>query len=184
MNSQQVHKILQDKIPHIQNHVSLISHGGCGQFALELSRAIRAQGKRCAVVLINRGYRISDVTYTLEQHKTKDINTAWCRILEGGGGNLCNGHLAVKYGNSLYDDSGLIKTAHAISEPINDKTLSKSLNYGRHWNDTFVVSNRGKDTQDIFKQFLNKVLKGGDIPPAPAPRQRENTGFYKFEGTL
>ena len=161
ITSKQVHNVLANVMPKIQSKVDRISWGGCGEFSLELSRALRAKGKKCSVVLVDLGYDEDDVFDMLNVCDTKSISTAWNRILsEGSYSSLKNGHIAVKYGNKLYDDSGDITGEHiAISGAISDKVLSKAIKDDGHWNGTFKSWNEGMDTRAVFKKYLNRVLK-------------------------
>jgi hypothetical protein len=159
--SRTVYDRLSKRLPLVQGVVHDINAGGCGEFALELSRALRAKGEKCSVVISGDISFKSDVQEMLRNCQTKDINTAWLKILNGEVPNqsLRNVHLAVMYEGLPWGCRGELGCCYdVLSRPIKDSVLEMAVGRGEFWNSDYRSSNIGIDTRKMLNRFFTYIL--------------------------
>ena len=169
MTTPKVHDLLADDMPAIRDSVSSINRGGCGVFALELTRALSAVSVACDIVLVQYstwGDNEDDVQCLLNATGTDNISDAWIQAdfawaIEGRKHSLCNGHVCVQVGDKVYDSSGLTGYT-AISEGISDDAMLAGLRTDC-WNKYFLRDNDDdihavRDTLfTFFTKLFNKI---------------------------
>lgn len=167
-----VHKILTEVVPEINNKLRKIDAGGCGIFAYELHKALKVRGIPSSVVLVNNGmfgYDLRDVQAMIAKYKGKGINSAYQTLFKAYNSgdeevlhDTCNGHLCLCVDGKLYDNEGM-RNCYAISKGITAHTMEGLLALPI-WNNTFEWANDDNlpDIIDIMKKFFAKAFK--DIP--------------------
>ncbi len=167
MATSRQHALLREAMPAINDKVSSINSGGCGYYELALQRALKGAGIKSSIVIVNMGtwcgYDKSDVASLMRDTGTKNISDAWQHVFDNGTGhnhNLCNGHICVKVGRSVYDSKGL-QTYDIISGAISEQAMEAGLQVDQ-WNNYFLRSNSDDlaHVNAMFTTFLTNLFKG------------------------
>ena len=163
-----IHDILAEEMPAIGELLIHVNHGGCGQFAHQLSMALSKQGIPSDIVLVKWSwYTEEDITMMCDRHHTKDINEVYIeRFTDGYKGyfDACLGHVAVRVGDKLYDSGGEF-TGKAISAPVRPEVMALLLTGDRQpWNPTFLQSNNmlREEVSDMLATFFSSIFS--DLP--------------------
>ena len=164
MNKKQVHSVLNNKVPSINNKLKCISSGGCGLFALEMYNALKRKGVSCSIVLVDHYYTQEEVNTLIESTGKAGINSAYQHLISNnlkygeGLPDMCNGHLCVQFEGQLYDNEGVYKGI-PISRHITPKTMEVFIEVDDCWNSTFKCYNKGvRDIKETIKRFFENIF--------------------------
>jgi len=157
-----VHKLLHNVVPFVNDSVNRIAFGGCGLFAMLLHNVLASKGIESHIVLVRGGcYDEASVTRFIDKTGGDCINSA---ILAAHNSNkhhyqLPNHHICVSVGDILYDNNGRQDDDRAISDGIEPDMMEHALTWNV-WNSSFNDSNKGVDTRATINEQLLFALKG------------------------
>jgi hypothetical protein len=160
MCNAQIHAVLDNKVPAINDKLNAINYGGCGILALELHKSLKSEGFDSSIVLVNYCYTSDDVDDLIRSIGMSDINSAYQHVLKDGDHDdlpdLCLGHICVQFDGKLYDSDGEFD-GHSISGAITAEIMEELLTLDC-WNDTFKGNNSGKDITDTMESFFESLF--------------------------
>jgi hypothetical protein len=142
---QPINIILDTELPIRNVNKRYINHGGCGLYALRLSRALRAVGEKCAVHLVHdRGgfqYHMRELEEFIDGFSGAfgTLNDAIINHSHAkkGGSTFAISHICVLYKGVLYDSEGVCDTNIAHPTAITDEALLACVQNGHVWNPAF-----------------------------------------------
>lgn len=146
-----IERILNKHLPERNQGKQHINWGGCGLYALRLSRAIRAAGEHCDVYLVHetcgfachsRNLRHFIDSYALDGCDLNDAIINHSRR-GGSGGTFPIHHICVHYKGKLYDSDGVCRMSIAHHTSITDAALLACVQNGNVWNRAFRRMGQG-----------------------------------------
>jgi hypothetical protein len=154
-----IHTLLSNGLPSINGKLNAINCGGCGLFALELSKALMMHDIPASIVLVEACfYDEGDVANFISGASEENISDAYLK--QGvNGSDPCIGHICVVIDGVLYDSNGQHERP-AISESISHAAMAHMLTLPEEWNDTFLCSNN-MSTEcivTVLQEFFTTML--------------------------